>query len=357
MDALYIHIPFCDKKCFYCDFWTFINMGHEIGRYTDYLIKESRLYPVYYYDTVYFGGGTPGLIGAGNFAKILSALKIRENAEITVEINPLNYSAEDFREYIKTGINRLSIGIQSFQDHVLKTAGRNHNSSQALETYQKAREAGFDNITIDLMFGIPGQTIEDVRKDIEIIKEIKPDHISVYSLIWEEGTLFWKQREKGTISEIDIDLEAYMYETIIEELTSEGYVHYEISNFAKPGKKARHNTKYWENREFIGLGVNSSSYFNNQRYKNHKNLYKYYRMIDNGEIPADIQSIENINEIEKEQMRIILGLRLLDTGISYFSDNRVEKLIKEGFLEKKEDRIRLTKKGIMLANDVFVEFI
>lgn len=357
MDALYIHIPFCDKKCFYCDFWTFINMGHETGKYTDYLIKESRLYPVYYYDTVYFGGGTPGLIGADNFAKILSCLKIKENAEITAEINPVNYEIKDFQDYIKTGINRLSIGIQSFQDHVLETAGRNHNGTQALETYRKAREAGFDNITVDLMFGIPNQTLEDVLKDLEVIKEIEPDHISVYSLIWEEGTLFWKQREKGTLEEIDIDLEAVMFETIIEELTKAGYIHYEISNFAKPGKKARHNSKYWENKEFIGLGVNSSSYFNNQRYKNLKNLYKYYEMIDNKAIPINKTSLENIDETEKEKMRIILGLRLLDTGTLYFNDSRVEKLIKDGLLEKKEDRMILTKKGIMLANEVFVEFI
>ena len=357
MDALYIHIPFCDKKCFYCDFWTFINMGHEIDRYTDYIIKESRLYPVYYYDTVYFGGGTPGLIGARNFAKILSELKIKENAEVTAEINPLDYSIKDFQEYIKAGINRLSIGIQSFQDHVLKTAGRNHNAAQALETYRKAREAGFENITIDLMFGIPGQTLEDVYSDIRIIKEINPDHISIYSLIWEEGTLFWKQREKGLIEETDTDLEAGMYETIIEELTKAGYIHYEISNFAKPGKKARHNAKYWENKEFIGLGVNSSSYCSDRRYKNLKNLYKYYKMIDDGELPVDISSIEEIDETEKEKMKIILGLRLLDTGTEYFIDSRVEKLIENGLLEKTGDRIILTKRGIMLANEVFVEFI
>ena len=357
MDALYIHIPFCDKKCFYCDFWTFINMGHEIDRYTDYIIKESRLYPVYYYDTVYFGGGTPGLIGADNFAKILSALKVKENAEVTAEINPLNYSTEDFRNYRKAGVNRLSIGIQSFQDHVLKTAGRNHNGTQALETYRKAREAGFENITVDLMFGIPGQTLEDVYNDIKIIKEISPDHISVYSLIWEEGTLFWKQRENGLIEETDIDLEARMYETIIEELTKDGYIHYEISNFAKPGKKARHNTKYWENKEFIGLGVNSSSYYNDQRYKNLKNLYKYYKMIDNKELPIDISSLENVDRAEKEKMEIILGLRLLDTGIPYFNDSRVEKLFGNGLLKKENNRIILTKKGVMLANEVFVEFI
>ncbi len=357
MDALYIHIPFCDKKCFYCDFWTFINMGHEIDRYTDYIIKESRLYPVHYYDTVYFGGGTPGLIGAGNFSKILSALKIRENAEVTAEINPLNYSTEDFREYIKAGINRLSIGIQSFQDHILKITGRNHSGTQALETYKKAREAGFDNITLDLMFGIPGQTLEDLYNDIRIIKEIKPDHISIYSLIWEEGTLFWKQREKGLIEEADNDLEALMYETIIEELTKDGYIHYEISNFAKPGKIARHNTKYWENKEFIGLGVNSSSYYNNKRYKNLKNLHKYYKMIDNKELPLDSSSIEDVDKTEREKMGIILGLRLLETGIPYFDDSRVEKLLENGLLKREKEKITLTGKGVMLANEVFVEFI
>ena len=156
---------------------------------------------------------------------------------------------------------------------------------------------------------------------------------------------------------MDIDLEARMYETIIEELTKAGYIHYEISNFAKPGKKARHNTKYWENEEFIGLGVNSSSYYKSQRYKNLRNLYKYYKLIDNKEFPADSSSIEDIDNEEKEKMRIILGLRLLDTGTEYFDDSRVTKLIKDGLLKREKDRIMLTKKGVMLANEVFVEFI
>lgn len=357
MDALYIHIPFCDKKCFYCDFWTFINMDYEIDRYVDYLIKESRLYPQYKYDTVYFGGGTPSIIGTKNFKKILDGLDIQKGAEITAEINPVNLSKEDFLIYKSIGINRISIGIQSFQDHILKIIGRNHNGDEALKVYREAREAGFNNITIDLMFGIPGQSMEDLIKDIEVIKTIEPDHISIYSLIWEKGTFFWTQREKGLIKETDNDLEAEMYETIIEKLGSMGYVHYEISNFAKPGKKAVHNTKYWENKEFIGLGLNSTSNYENKRYSNLKNFYKYYKAIDLEERPVDLSSIENVDEAEREKMKTILGLRLLDTGIEYFSSDKIEKLIKNGLLEVKNGRVLLSKKGVMLANEVFVEFV
>ena len=357
MDALYIHIPFCDKKCLYCDFWTFINMENEIDYYSNYLIKEFKLYPVIEYDTVYFGGGTPSLLSIENFRSILEVIKVSETSEITVEINPKNLSKKDFLRYREIGINRLSIGIQSFQDHILKSLGRNHDRKEAIKTYFDAREAGFDNITIDLMFGVPNQTMDDLYADLEMIKELKPDHISIYSLIWENGTYFWAQKQKGLIDEIDNDLEAEMYEVIIDTLSSLGYTHYEISNFAKENKKARHNTKNWENKEFIGLGLNSASNFENKRYKNIKNFYKYYKEIDSGNRPIDIKSIEIVDNVEKEKMKIILGLRLLDTGIEYFKDERIEVLIKKGLLELEGNRLKLSKRGIMLANDVFVEFI
>ena len=357
MDALYIHIPFCDKKCLYCDFWTFINMENEIDHYVSYLIKEFRLYPESEYDTVYFGGGTPSLLSVENFKNILEEIKVKENSEITVEINPKNLSKKDFLDYKKIGINRLSIGIQSFQDHILKSLGRNHTGEEALRIYSDAREAGFDNITVDLMFGIPGQTLEDLYADLEMIKEIEPDHISIYSLIWENGTYFWAQKQKGIMDEIDNDTEAEMYEIIIETLSSMGYTHYEISNFAKKNKKARHNTKYWENKEFIGLGLNSASNFENKRYTNIKIFHKYYKEIDSGNRPVNIKSIETVDDAEREKMKIILGLRLLDTGIEYFENEKIELLIKKGLLKQENNRIKLTKEGIMLANDVFVEFV
>ena len=189
------------------------------------------------------------------------------------------------------------------------------------------------------------------------MKKIEPDHISIYSLIWEKGTLFWKQREKGILREMDEDLETEMYELIIETLILHGYRHYEISNFARPGKEAVHNSKYWENREFIALGLNASSNYHGKRYKNLKKFHEYYRALDNMKRPLEAESIEVISEEEKRKMEIILGLRLLEKGIEFFQDKRVEKLLSDKLLEKKKGRLVLTRKGLLLANDVFLEFI
>ena len=211
-DAIYIHIPFCDKKCEYCDFCTFVRMEKEYKKYTDYLIKEIRMYPKIKYDTIYFGGGTPSLLPVAMISEILDKLDWSENAEITLELNPTDVTFEKLKKLNKIGINRLSIGIQSFQDHVLKFIGRQHSSEDAINVYKMARKAGFSNITVDLMFGIPNQSLEDLQRDLDILWELKPENVSIYSLIWEEGTVFWSKLQKGILSEIDQDLEAEMYE-------------------------------------------------------------------------------------------------------------------------------------------------
>ena len=216
VDAIYIHIPFCSKKCEYCDFCTFIRMEKEYRKYTDYLIKEIRMYPKIKYDTIYFGGGTPSLLPAEMINEILNELDWSENAEITLELNPTDMTFEKLKKFRKIGINRLSIGIQSFQDHVLKFIGRQHSSKDAVDIYKMARKAGFLNITVDLMFGIPNQSIEDLQRDLNILQELKPENVSIYSLIWEEGTVFWSKLQKGILSEIDQDLESLLYEEIID---------------------------------------------------------------------------------------------------------------------------------------------
>ena len=238
VDALYVHIPFCEKKCEYCDFCTFINMSREYEKYTEALVKELKMYPEYEYDTVYFGGGTPSLLPIELLSYIMENIKYKKEGEITLELNPNDMSPEKLIQLRKLGINRLSIGIQSFQDHVLKFLGN----------------AGFENISIDLMFGIPNQSLEDLKKDLETIIQLSPENVSIYSLIWEEGTVFWSKLQKGILSEMDQDLEAEMYEEIIDFLKKNGYVHYEISNFSKKGMGGVHNLKYWRNKEFIGAG-------------------------------------------------------------------------------------------------------
>ena len=447
IDAIYIHIPFCDKKCEYCDFCTFVRMEKEYRKYVDYLIREIRMYPKFKYDTIYFGGGTPSVLPVKMIREIMEEFEWTENAEITLELNPTDMTLEKLKEIREIGINRLSIGIQSFQNHVLKFIGRQHSSDDAANVYRMAREAGFENITVDLMFGIPNQSIEDLQRDLNILKELKPENVSIYSLIWEEGTVFWSKLQKGILSEIDQDVEAQMYEMIIEFFNENGYCHYEISNFARIDKKfeniekinieneylknyklekeevkklkiesfekieenqknsGRHNLKYWKNQEFIGVGMSAASFYGKNRHSNVRTFKKYYNLIDNHNLPTDKNSIEIVDKIEREKLKNMLGLRLIQEGIEYFEDEKVEKLIKNGLLEKfamkkieKEEceieknqknkkildlkekkikinsennvfftgkiwgnayemRLRLTKKGMLLANDVFVEFI
>ena len=429
IDAIYIHIPFCDKKCEYCDFCTFVRMEKEYRKYVDYLIREIRMYPKFKYDTIYFGGGTPSLLPVKMIREIMDELEWSENAEITLELNPTDMTLEKLKEIREIGINRLSIGIQSFQNHVLKFIGRQHSSEDAISVYKMAREAGFENITVDLMFGIPNQSIEDLQKDLNILKELKPENVSIYSLIWEEGTVFWSKLQKGILSEIDQDVEAQMYEMIIEFFNGNGYCHYEISNFTridenfleiknnqeilenvedfeiikkKQKNSGRHNLKYWRNIKFVGAGMSAASYYSGNRHSNVRTFKKYYDLIDSGNLPIDENTIEIVDEIESKKLKKMLGLRLIQEGIKYVEDERVEKLIQNGLLEKfivkkvdfsekKEQkiekiidtkekeiknkvknndylnqnmlenaydiRLRLTKRGMMLANDVFVEFI
>ena len=450
IDAIYIHIPFCDKKCEYCDFCTFVRMEKEYRKYVDYLIREIRMYPKFEYDTIYFGGGTPSVLPVGMIKEIMDELDWTGNAEITLELNPTDMTLEKLKEIREIGINRLSIGIQSFQNHVLKFIGRQHSSDDAVNVYKMARKAGFKNITVDLMFGIPNQSIEDLQRDLNILRELKPENVSIYSLIWEEGTIFWSKLQKGILSEIDQDVEAQMYEMIIEFFNVNGYCHYEISNFAridenfdknrninkncnlekridfqnfseikndeetlknvedfeiikkKQKNSGRHNLKYWRNIKFVGVGMSAASYYSGNRHSNVRTFKKYYDLIDSGNLPIDENTIEIVDEIESKKLKKMLGLRLIQEGIKYVEDERVEKLIKNGLLEKfivkkvdfsekreqkiekfidtkekeiknkvknnesfdektaektYEIRLRLTKRGMLLANDVFVEFI
>ena len=241
----------------------------------------------------------------------------------------------------------------------MKFIGRLHSGEDAVRVFHDARKAGFDNISIDLMFGIPNQSFEDLKKDLENILLLSPDNISIYSLIWEEGTVFWSKLKKGILSEMDQDLEAEMYEEIIDFLKKNGYSHYEISNFSKKGRGGIHNLKYWRNKEFIGVGLSAATYFKGRRYSNVRTFNKYYKSLEENALPIDEKSIEIIDEKEKEKLKNMLGLRLTEEGIKYFQNERVESLLERGLIERFDngEKMRLTRKGILLANEVFVEFI
>ena len=359
VDAIYIHVPFCVKKCDYCDFLSFKSTKEERKKYVEFLIKEIKMYPKYKYDTVYFGGGTPSFLEPEDVNLILKELEINKNAEVTLEANPKTVDYEKLKGFKEAGINRLSMGIQSFSDKFLKILGRLHNSQEGEEAYLMARKAGFKNISLDLMFSLPNQTFDDVKKDLEKIIFLNPEHFSIYSLIWEPETKFFEKLEKGEYKETDNDLEASMYEMIIKYSEEKGYSHYEISNFAKKGFEARHNSKYWRNEEYVGIGLGASGYINGIRYKNKMKFTDYYDSILLGEKP--IFEKETVNQEAKEEYRHILGLRLLKEGIYPSSSEKYLKIYSEleknNFIEKKSEKYVLTKKGVFLANDVFEKFI
>lgn len=357
IDGIYIHIPFCNKRCHYCDFHVFVNMNDKIEKYVEYLIKEIRLYPKYKYNTIYFGGGTPSLLQPNHIESILNELDKTDDVEITLELNPSDMDISKLRSIRNSGVNRLSIGFQSFNDDLLKFMNRDHSSNKAIETYYNARKVGFDNISLDLIFGVPNQSMDILKNDLDKFLELSPEHLSIYSLIWEEGTNFTKRLEKGELKELDEDLESDMFIEIQNKLKNNGYNHYEISSFCKEGKYSKHNIKYWDGTEYVGVGVNATSYYSNQRFSKVKSLVKYYRLIDEGIIPINERSIEIVDDEEKNKLKYILGLRMLEKGIKYEKNEKVDKLIERGLLKKKEDNIVLTQEGILLSNEVFVEFI
>lgn len=358
----YIHIPFCERKCNYCDFTSLKGTDSQIEKYVNYLLKEIDFYGMNYdlskkQDTIYFGGGTPSLLSIENLKKILSKFFYDNDTEITIEINPKTVDIYKLKEYKKLGINRLSIGVQTFNEDNLKVLGRIHNSEEAIEVYNLARESGFENISLDIMFSLPNQTFNMLENDLEKLVNLNPNHISIYSLIWEEGTKFYKDLKLGKLKETDNDLEANMYEYIIKFLKLKGYVHYEISNFSKKGFESRHNSIYWENKNYLGLGLSASGYLGDMRYKNFSNLKIYYNSLYNNLLPIDEKEI--LLEKDIEQYKYLLGFRLLNKVLIPSKEylERCEYMFKKGYLLKKGNGYILSHKGLMLFNDFISDFI
>ena len=382
--GIYIHIPFCKQKCYYCDFISFIDKEKYVDQYIGNLKREIGSYDLskYNVNTIYIGGGTPSVIPSKNIKELLYKIKeeIKENItnwediEITIEVNPGTINREKLKEYKKAGINRLSIGLQSTNNKLLKEIGRIHTFEDFLETYNIAKRVGFENINVDLMIGLPNQTIEDVKQSLNQMIKLNPAHISVYSLIVEENTKIEKMLNNNELKLPDEELERQMYWYVKDTLELNGYNHYEISNFSKKGKESKHNLNCWEQKEYIGLGVAAYSYLNNIRYGNTSNLKKYIEIknfINKEELEEKevriIDEIQNLDDRKKEYM--LLGLRKIE-GISIqkfkekYIDNPIflyrkelEKLVNEKLLVIDGDIIRLTNKGLDLANIVWEEFV
>ena len=375
MKSLYIHIPFCKHKCFYCDFNSYCGKDNLINEYIEALKKELLFVisqsKTNEFKTVYFGGGTPSYIPSKCIKELLSDIKCE--GEITLELNPGTITKEKLLDYKEAGINRLSIGLQAVQDDLLKRIGRIHTLKEFDEGYNMAREVGFNNISVDLMFGLPSQTIENVSESIDYILKINPEHVSCYSLIVHDELV--KKYPNAFINLPNDDIERKMYYLICERLKETGYIQYEISNFAKPGFESKHNLCYWNQDEYYGIGAGASSYVYNIRYKNIDSIEEYVTcwtsMNDNrnGEhcSPHIIEEVQTSETKLKEYM--ILKLRLLE-GIDIIKANEkfgvdilerfraeISKMTDLQLLEIQDGHLRLTAKGLDYANIVWEEFV
>lgn len=371
--GVYIHIPFCKRKCYYCDFVSYPEKYELQGKYIDKVIQEIEENKKILQDnnvtTIYIGGGTPSSIKPELIKRILNEIynytEINNIKEITIEVNPGTATKNNLQLYKNCGINRLSIGLQSTNNDILNEIGRIHNFNQFLDTYKWAREAEFKNINVDLMIGIPNQTLDDVKTSLEKVVSLKPEHISVYSLIVEDETPMKKLIESGKLKLPDEEDERNQYKYTKNFLELNGYKHYEISNFAKPGFESKHNLNCWEQKQYIGLGVAAHSYINGVRYSNTISLEEYLNK-DSKDI-KEIHETQTIDDMKKEYM--LLGLRKIDgVQISKFEEkfgenpiylfkNELKKLIQEGLLIIDLDNIKLTEKGLDLANIVWEEFV
>ena len=376
--GIYIHIPFCAKKCDYCDFISFPYQlqSEKIEDYIKTMEEEIDTYDFSSFNvtTIYIGGGTPSIIPSQYIEEILLRIKQKleksenptkwKQIEITIEVNPGTTNKTKLETYQKVGINRLSIGLQTTNNKLLKQIGRIHTYEDFLNTYQTAKGAGFENVNVDLMLGLPNQTIQDLKQSLEEVIALNPNHISTYSLIVEEGTPIAKKIEKGELVLPDEEIERQMYWYVKNTLELNGYTHYEISNFAKEGKESKHNLNCWKQKEYIGMGVVASSYLNKKRYSNVNDIKKYIEQKGKEKIILENQTLE---EAKKEYM--LLGLRMIK-GISItefkqkYGENPIflyrkelEKMVKQGLLIVHEDRIRLTNKGLDFANLVWEEFV
>lgn len=383
--GIYIHIPFCDKKCDYCDFLSGPANNQTKEYYSKALIEEIKAYndlmDDYLVKTIFIGGGTPSSIEANYIVQILDSINNNFNLdveEISIETNPGTLSREKLKSYKDVGINRLSIGLQSTNNQELKLLGRIHTYEEFLENYHLARELGYSNINIDLMSGLPGQSVEAWEESLQKVLALKPEHISAYSLIIEEGTPFYERYGDKNASDIDeensrgngnIDEETdrLIYSKTKEMLELHGYNRYEISNYARQGYECKHNKSYWERIPYLGLGLGSSSLIDNTRYNNEENLRNY---IKNSSKPSLLRkNLINLSKEEAMEEFMFLGLRLtkgisktkfqqeFGIGIEEIFQKQINQSIKEGVLEEIADTIRLTDYGLDVSNHVLARFL
>ena len=368
--GLYVHIPFCKSKCAYCDF---VSFGGALKEYEEcYVnaltseIKEYRRDEKIRVDSIFFGGGTPSLLSADSFEKIVFALRdafsISEDAEFTVEANPKTLTSDKLMLYTRLGVNRISLGLQTIHENELKILGRIHNFDEFFASYNMCLNAGITNINVDLMYAIPEQTVESFSETLRKIVSLSPTHISAYGLILEEGTPLYKNRDKLTFPTEQEECE--MYYMAADILKSAGYVHYEISNYAKPMFECKHNLKYWQDKEYIGLGLAAHSYYGKKRYSNSVVFSEYFSPERRKYVQSeDIDREANEYEYAMMHLRLSDGFslseyeRLFSHSFTEGKESLIEKLEKSEYINLEKDRISLTEKGFYVSNTILSELL
>ena len=373
MAGIYIHIPFCKRRCIYCDFYstteseqkpTYVHaLCQELDLRKDYLEGEEI-------ETIYLGGGTPSQLSHEEleaiFLTIYNIYKVKEDAEITLEANPDDLTPEYVSMLRTLPINRISMGIQTFQEETLKRLHRRHTAQQAIEAFRRCREAGFHNISIDLMYGLPGETLDTWKEDLRQAIALHPEHISAYHLIYEEGTVLWKLREEQQVEEADEDLSLTFFKTLIDELTRAGYQHYEISNFCLPELHSRHNSSYWTGKKYLGCGPSAHSFNGHSRQWNVASLSIYIKGIEQGKPDYEIEELDlytRYNDYVITSIRTSWGMSLHHLHTTYGEElyryclRMAESHLRQGVLEIREDVLRLTPSGIFISDGIMSDLL
>lgn len=373
MAGIYLHIPFCKKRCIYCDFFS-STRNEKKATYIEALCQELELRRDYLdeerIETIYFGGGTPSQLAKEDFERIFSSLykiyPISPEAEITLEANPDDLSPEYIHMLRTLPFNRLSMGIQTFNENTLKLLQRRHTAQQAIDTFTRCREAGFHNISIDLMYGLPGETMESWEKDLQQALEMKPEHISAYHLIYEEGTPLWKLRQQHQVEEVEEDLSVSLFTTLIHRLKEHGYQHYEISNFSLPGFHSRHNSSYWTGKKYLGCGASAHSYNGHSRQWNVASIEKYIQGIEQKKPEYEIEELDlytRYNDFVITTIRTSWGMPLSklksDFGDSLYQYclRMAQPHLKQGKLEITNHVLRLTESGIFVSDGIMSDML
>ncbi|HFV3542240.1 TPA: radical SAM family heme chaperone HemW [Streptococcus pneumoniae] len=368
--SAYVHIPFCTQICYYCDFSKVFIKNQPVDSYLEHLLEEFRSYDIEKLSTLYIGGGTPTALSAPQLEVLLNGLTknldLSVLEELTIEANPGDLDADKIAVLKNSAVNRVSLGVQTFDDKMLKKIGRSHLEKDIYENIDRLKLAGFDNISIDLIYALPGQTMEQVKENVAKAIGLDIPHMSLYSLILENHTVFMNRMRRGKLPLPKEELEAEMFEYIIAELERAGFKHYEISNFSKPGFESRHNLMYWDNAEYYGIGAGASGYVNGVRYKNHGPIRHYLSAVEEGNACITEDHLSQKEQMEEE---MFLGLRK-KSGVSMarFEEKFgqsfaglygeiVRDLVQQGLMQIEGDHVRMTKRGLFLGDTVAERFI